>query len=206
MMMESELFKFIPNALPMQYRIAVWEHILTLDYKFNWADYNGIEEKYSAIQQLAHMSVERRNDTSNPSAVGRAPETRDRHGRTGWDYMMAHGIPQNFCDEVQELINNRQPNFFAVNLSFAGQQFWAHSHMNEDSFVYYANPEWRNEWAGETIIYEPDGETFHAAIPYTPGAVLWLNEGVPHALRAPSHQAPVFRQTIGIFYDKNITD
>lgn len=191
MMMESELFKFIPNALDMQYRISVWEYIQTVSYKFNWSDYNAIEEKYSSLQQLAHVTRE---------------DTRDRHGKTNMDYLYATGIPDKFNNEVQELIDNRLPNFFAVNLSFAGQQFWSHSHTEQDSFVYYANTEWRNEWAGETVIYEPDGETFHAAVPYTPGAVLWLAEGVPHALRAPSNLAPFYRHTIGIFYDKNIID
>ena len=186
--LESELYKFIPNALEMDNRISVWEYIQTLDFRINWPDYNGIEEKYSVTQQMVH------------GAGAQKSQERDRHGNTTMDYLNKAGIPHKFNDEVQELIRNRPANFFVCNLSFAGQQYWSHTHQEQESLVYYANTEWRNEWGGETIIYEKDGETFHAAVPYKPGAVLWLKEGVPHSLRAPTFQAPLFRHTIGLFY------
>ena len=41
--------------------------------------------------------------------------------------------------------------------------------MGEDTLVYYANLDWEQEWAGETIVYEPNGVDIQTRIPYRPG-------------------------------------
>ena len=43
MKLESDLYKLIPNALPMNLRIPIWQSLLTKDYNFGWNDYNGVE-------------------------------------------------------------------------------------------------------------------------------------------------------------------
>ena len=42
MKLESDLYKLIPNALPMNLRIPVWQSLLTKDYNIGWNDYNGV--------------------------------------------------------------------------------------------------------------------------------------------------------------------
>lgn len=184
--LESELYKFIPNAMPFNYRIAIWEYIIQVDYRLGWPDYVGVEAPFSKSYYLSHIA---RRDK------------RDRHGKTRFDYFEDKGIPSKFIKEYHDLIGDRQPSHCAVNLVFNGQQFWPHTHVEQETVVYYANCEWHNKWGGETIIYEDDGQTFHAAVPYMPGAVLWLAKGVTHAIRPPSPDAPMYRYTIGIFYD-----
>ena len=43
-----------------------------------------------------------------------------------------------------------------------------------------------NKWGGETVIYEDDGETFHAAVPYSPGSFIMEPALSTHAIRSPS--------------------
>jgi hypothetical protein len=186
MKLESDLYKLIPNALPMNLRVAVWQALLKKDYRLGWNDYDGVEAPFSKSYYLAH--------------VARKGE-RDRHGKTKFDYFGDLGIPDEFCQEYHDIMGDKKPTYCSVNLVYQGQQFWPHTHRKQTSIVYYANLEWHNKWGGETIIYENDGETFHAAVPYVPGAVLWLGEGVTHAIRPPSTEAPMYRFTMGIFYD-----
>lgn len=187
MKLESDLYKLIPNALPMNLRIPVWQSLLTKDYNIGWNDYNGVEAPFTKTSYLAHVA--RRN------------EPRDRYGKNRFEPFEELGIPHEFCQEYHDIMGDKQIDYMAVNLVFQGQQFWPHTHRRQTSLVYYANLEWHNKWGGETIVYENDGETFHAAVPYTPGALLWLAPGVTHAIRSPSVEAPMYRFTIGMFYD-----
>lgn len=51
--------------------------------------------------------------------------------------------------------------------------------------LYFANPEWREEWQGETIFYDRAGEPFHAVAP-RPGRLLLFDGAIVHRGGVPS--------------------
>lgn len=102
--------------------------------------------------------------------------------------------------ELLELIGGRKPSWQIVNLTIPQNVFFSHAHMGEDTLVYYANLDWEQEWAGETIIYEPNGVDIQTCIPYRPGQVLWMGADTPHALRPPASCAPYHRFTFAVFF------
>ena len=51
--------------------------------------------------------------------------------------------------------------------------------------LYFANPEWRDDWQGETIFYDKAGEPFHA-VAARPGRVLIFAGGIVHRGGVPS--------------------
>ena len=55
MKLESDLYKLIPNALPMNLRIPIWQSLLTKDYNFGWNDYNGVEAPFLQKQHILLM-------------------------------------------------------------------------------------------------------------------------------------------------------
>ena len=57
------------------------------------------------------------------------------------------------------------------------------------------------EYAGETLIYEDDGEEACRAVSFVPGRVLWLSREVQHSIRPPSHACPTYRFTFACFFE-----
>jgi hypothetical protein len=111
------------------------------------------------------------------------------------------GLLQNIqSEDLLRLIDGRDPCRVICNLTQPQNVHYNHSHAGQDSMVYYMNLDWDNDWAGETIVYEDNGEDIAACIPFRPGQVLWLEQGVPHSLRAPSLAAPNWRFTLALFF------
>lgn len=102
-------------------------------------------------------------------------------------------------EELLDRINGRWPVKTTINLSYPGNVYYPHTHPREESLVYYANVRWLPEWAGETMIFHDD-MTVDTAIEFKSGRVLWMNESVPHSLRAPSTACPDFRFTMAMFF------
>jgi SM-20-related protein len=65
--------------------------------------------------------------------------------------------------------------------------------------LYYAHPEWRQNWAGELVFYDPksDGDTIGVVYP-KPGRVVTFHGNLPHVARAPSRECPVLRISVAI--------
>jgi len=103
--------------------------------------------------------------------------------------------------ELLDKIGGRWPVKTTVNLSYPGNVYYPHTHQRQDSMVYYCNVRWLPEWAGETMIFNDD-MTVDTACEFKSGRVLWMDEGVPHSLRAPSTACPDFRFTMAMFFDK----
>ena len=53
--------------------------------------------------------------------------------------------------------------------------------------LYFANPEWQDDWQGETVFYDRAGEPFHAVAP-KPGRVLVFDGGIVHRGGVPSRK------------------
>lgn len=112
-------------------------------------------------------------------------------------------VPQIQNPRLLEIINGRQPVRHVVNLTFPCDVFVSHDHAGfGDTLIYYANLDWKQSYAGETLLYEKDGKTIIGCVPYSPGRFLWFDEDVPHSLRAPSMAAPTHRITFALFFGK----
>jgi len=93
-----------------------------------------------------------------------------------------------------------------VNLTTPSSINFRHTHGKDSRvFLYYLNPEWREEWYGETIFYGDKGED-NRVISYEPNRAVIFDGHHPHSIRPASHIAPSYRFTLSIFFelqDKN---
>ncbi len=76
-----------------------------------------------------------------------------------------------------------------------------HSDHDAEGFctvLYYANPEWRLDWAGETVFYDQQRKDIVKAIYPKPGRIAFFDSRIPHAARAPSRVCDFIRYTIAM--------
>lgn len=109
---------------------------------------------------------------------------------------------RNNSTRLKELIAGRAPQKPLINLVEPSNVTCNHSHIHQDSLIYYVNPRWLPEYAGETLIYEDDGEEACRAVSFVPGRVLWLHREVQHSIRPPSHACPTYRFTFACFFNE----
>ena len=87
-----------------------------------------------------------------------------------------------------------------VNLTKPSDYYYTHTHGEDTSVVlYYANLEWRDGWAGETIFYDEQRVPTNA-YEYTPGRLLKFSGDLPHSIRPQSFKAPQYRFTVSTFF------
>jgi Rps23 Pro-64 3,4-dihydroxylase Tpa1-like proline 4-hydroxylase len=91
-----------------------------------------------------------------------------------------------------------------VNLSTPADTHWAHDHRNQIVLLYYVNKHWKHEWAGETLFYNDDLSEVECASIYKPGRIVVFDGEIPHTIRPQSINAPVYRFTLSLFFDKNV--
>ena len=90
-----------------------------------------------------------------------------------------------------------------VNCTKSNDHFYTHSHGdNTHVILYYANLEWRDEWAGETLFYTPDRKSM-SAYQYVAGRILEFDGSIPHTIRPQSAIGPQYRFTISNFFWKH---
>ena len=65
-----------------------------------------------------------------------------------------------------------------------------HTHGNSTVFTYYINPEWKNEFYGETIFYNPTLTESISSVLYKPNRGILFDGNIPHSIRPASHIAP----------------
>lgn len=78
-------------------------------------------------------------------------------------------------------------------------------HDSEGHFtvLYYANPEWQANWAGETLFYNPARDDILRAVYPTPGRIVFFDSRIPHSARAPSRVCDFVRYTIAMKLVRN---
>tara|TARA_R100000742_G_C4271698_1_gene90711 strand:+ start:1130 stop:1672 length:543 start_codon:yes stop_codon:yes gene_type:complete len=87
-----------------------------------------------------------------------------------------------------------------INLSFPSSIQFPHTHGDIKVLVYYINPDWRNEFYGETIFYNDSMSEAEQSVLYKPNRAILFDGSVPHSIRPASHIAPQYRFTLGIFF------
>lgn len=124
------------------------------------------------------------------------------HSHWSMEDVDTFGILKNFSDDrAYKLLQNKVPDVAVVNLSHHSDVYFVHPHKNT-TLLYYANPYWKEEWAGETLFYnENTTDVVYASI-YKPGRLIIFDGSIPHTIRAPSRSAPQYRLTFAMFFDK----
>lgn len=62
--------------------------------------------------------------------------------------------------------------------------------------VYYPHGEWQINWAGETVLYDPDQADIIASVYPKPNRLLMFKGNIPHVARGVSRSCPVLRITL----------
>jgi hypothetical protein len=112
-----------------------------------------------------------------------------------------------FFNEIKDenflnLIKNYKVTRCMVNLSKPMDIYECHTHSNEMVVLYYANMEWKHEWAGETLFFNNDLSEIEYASIFKAGRVIVFDGEIPHTIRQPSLSAPNYRFTLSIFLQK----
>ena len=87
-----------------------------------------------------------------------------------------------------------------VTLTHAGDHYYTHCHGEDEMVIlYYANLEWRDGWAGETMFYNDRRESIKS-YDYVPGRIIKFDGKQPHSIRPQSFIGPQYRFTISTFF------
>ncbi len=77
----------------------------------------------------------------------------------------------------------------------------AHTDHDSEGFytvLYYANPEWHVDWAGETLFYDRERSDILRAVYPRPGRIVFFDSRIPHSARPPSRICDFIRYTIAV--------
>lgn len=61
--------------------------------------------------------------------------------------------------------------------------------------IFYINPQWKPEWAGETVFINDLGDIAHAVLP-RPGRAVVFDGTIVHSARAVTRLCPALRVTL----------
>ena len=101
---------------------------------------------------------------------------------------------------IEELYSFDRFDKCIVNLTKPGDHYYTHTHGEDTTVVlYYANLEWKDGWAGETLFYD-DQRNCKQAYDYTPGRLLKFDGKEPHSIRPQSFIGPQYRFTVSVFF------
>ena len=73
-----------------------------------------------------------------------------------------------------------------------------HTDAGYYTVLYYANPEWRADWSGETVFYNDRRDEIVKSVYPKPGRIVAFDSRIPHVAREPNRICPVVRYTIAI--------
>jgi len=90
-----------------------------------------------------------------------------------------------------------------VNITKKSDYHYTHTHGEGCLIIlYYANLEWKEEWAGETIFFDKHTREAKDVCSYKPGRFIVFEGNAPHSIRPQSTIGPEYRFTIGTFLRK----
>lgn len=101
--------------------------------------------------------------------------------------------------------DNLTPGHVPVRVYANGHTFGADGHVHTDSerpghftSIYYAHPQWKPNWGGETVFLDSTGEDVVRAIYPLPGRLVHFPGNILHAARSPSRDCGALRAVIVI--------
>ena len=108
---------------------------------------------------------------------------------------------------LKDILNNLSFDEATINLATPSSMQFPHTHGNSTVFTYYINPEWKNEYYGETIFYNSTLTDSINSVIYKPNRGILFSGNIPHSIRPASHIAPSYRFTLSMFFkDRNFIE
>lgn len=171
----KKIFVF-DDVYEMQFRRDVFQFILNSRYVLGWQD---TEDPHNA----QHVYLHSKYSTEDVEQSGIL--TNIKHPK------------------LLQMLQGRKMGRATINLSLITDTYFAHPHRTV-TMLYYANPQWKEEWAGETLFYnEQVSEVVYTSM-YKPGRVVLFDGTIPHSIRPQSKVAPNHRFTYALFFDEGI--
>ncbi len=172
----NKTIKVIDDVFSLHQRLFFYDAFRNSKYQIGWEDTGGIETLHlkNLFAQYNQVDLERLNFIPTIQAN---PYT-------------SH-LFEKYC--ISKVV---------VNLSFANNTYYNHTHDEDMVLLYYGNLNWSSEWAGETLFYDEQCKEVEKAFAYTPGRLIIFDGKIPHTIRSQSASAPQFRFTMGIFWKK----
>ena len=91
---------------------------------------------------------------------------------------------------------------YTINLAVPSSIQFPHSHNEKSVLLYYINPEWKNEYYGETLFYDDYSDEIIQSSKFVPGRFILFDGKTPHSIRPSSHIAPQYRFTLFVGFDE----
>ena len=108
-------------------------------------------------------------------------------------------------DIYKEKLKDCRLDRVTINLSTPSDTYFAHTHYNQYSLLYYMNLDWKPEWAGETMFYNDDlSEVIYTSV-YKPNRLIVFDGAIPHSIKVQSNSAPHYRFTLAMFFSKGVS-
>lgn len=84
---------------------------------------------------------------------------------------------------------------YANGHTFGGDGHLHRDHSDPDHFttIYYAHPEWKPNWAGETVFFNAAQDDILRSVYPAPGRLVHFPGRIMHAARSPGRDCPVLR-------------
>lgn len=130
----------------------------------------------------------------------------DLHSRWNLDDLIRSGLYEHVLqalDKANTGFTSEDFEHTTVNIVRKDDYYYSHTHGKDCLVVlYYANLEWHQEWAGETIFFDKQNKEAVAVNSFKPGRIIVFDGNAPHSIRPQSIVAPDYRFTIGTFFRK----
>ena len=93
-------------------------------------------------------------------------------------------------------------NFVVMNLTKPCDPNFIHTHPNQFGCVYYVNPTWEKNWAGETLFFDNKKDNVIETSLYEPNKLVIFDGSIPHTIRAQNIIGPSYRFTLTLIFNK----
>ena len=93
-------------------------------------------------------------------------------------------------------------NFVVMNLTKPCDPNFIHTHPNQFGCVYYVNPTWEKNWAGETLFFDDKIDKVIETSLYEPNKLIIFDGSIPHTIRAQNIMGPSYRFTLTLIFNK----
>ena len=176
------MIEIFDNILTFKQRHDLWESALASNYRVHgWSDQEGTEWN-----------------------VHSEWSTEDYY-RSGLSNIANELLPKSKKFDTKDL--NKDPFSVTVNLVRPCDVHYVHTHKQPIGMLYYANLNWKEEWAGETIFYNKnDLSKIEFCSPFVPGRVILFDATLPHTIRPQSNSGPKYRFTYSAFFTRKTNE
>jgi len=176
--MENKIFKFT-NAFKAGFQDRLYDAALNSNYTIGWAD-TAEPEKRTQPCLGSHW---------NKNAVeelGILKSFKKYINKTCF---------KKFC-KIDNLA------FVVVNLTKPCDPNFIHTHSDQFACVYYINPTWQKDWAGETLFFNQTKTEVIQTSLYEPNKLVIFDGSIPHTIRAQNITGPSYRFTLTLIFNK----